>query len=288
MGRIKRGWRLSKQSWAVVKSDKSLLAFPIISVVAAIVTMIIFFGGGAAVAVAINSPWGALPLVIIGVYLLTVVGVFASVALASCATEALEGRDTTVAQGISAARGRMKLIFAWAAVALFVGILISAIQSLLQQVAGGVVSAIVGGLAGFAWAVATFFVIPVIAIEGLGPKEALKTSAHVVKERWGEGVVGSSAIGLITFFVAILPAIAMMVLGFLLAGSSAVGGGLLIAIGVLVFVIALLFQTTIMAVFRVALYRYATDDEVLGGFDREGLESAFVAKKGRRGALGGA
>lgn len=288
MGRVKRGWRLSKQSWAVVKSDKSLLAFPVISVVAAIVTMIIFFGGGAAVAVAINSPWGALPLVIIGVYLLTVVGVFASVALASCATEALEGRDTTVAQGISAARGRMKLIFAWAAVALFVGILISAIQSLLQQVAGGVVSAIVGGLAGFAWAVATFFVIPVIAIEGLGPKEALKTSAHVVKERWGEGVVGSSAIGLITFFVAILPAIVMMVLGFLLAGSSAVGGGLLIAIGVLVFVIALLFQTTIMAVFRVALYRYATDDEVLGGFDREGLESAFVAKKGRRGALGGA
>ena len=288
MGRIKRGWRLSKQSWAVVKSDKSLLAFPIISVVAAIVTMIIFFGGGAAVAVAINSPWGALPLVIIGVYLLTVVGVFASVALASCATEALEGRDTTVAQGISAARGRMKLIFAWAAVALFVGILISAIQSLLQQVAGGVVSAIVGGLAGFAWAVATFFVIPVIAIEGLGPKEALKTSAHVVKERWGEGVVGSSAIGLITFFVAMLPAIVMMVLGFVLAGSSAVGGGLLITIGVLVFVIAMLFQSTITAVFRVALYRYATEGDVIGGFDREALESAFVPKKSRRGARAGA
>ena len=288
MGRIKRGWKLSKQSWAVVKSDKSLLAFPIISVVAAIVTMIIFFGGGAGMAVAIDSPWAALPLVIIGVYLLTVVGVFASVALASCATEALEGRDTTVAQGISAARGRMKLIFAWAAVALFVGILISAIQSLLQQVAGGVASAIVGGLAGFAWAVATFFVIPVIAIDGLGPKEALKTSAHVVKEHWGEGVVGSSAIGLITFFVAILPALVIMFLGYVLLGSSAVGGGLLIAVGVLVFVIALLFQTTLMAVFRVALYRYATDDKVLGGFDREGLESAFVAKKGRRGALGGA
>jgi hypothetical protein len=288
MGRIKRGWRLSKQSWAVVKSDKSLLAFPIISVVAAIVTMIIFFGGGAGMAVAIGSPWAALPLVIIGVYLLTVVGVFASVALASCATEALEGRDTTVAQGISAARGRMKLIFAWAAVALFVGILISAIQSLLQEVAGGLASAIVGGLAGFAWAVATFFVIPVIAIDGLGPKEALKTSAHVVKQHWGEGVVGSSAIGLITFFVAILPALVIMFLGYVLLGSSAVGGGLLIAVGVLVFVIALLFQTTLMAVFRVALYRYATDDKVLGGFDREGLESAFVAKKGRRGALGGA
>ena len=288
MGRIKRGWKLSKQSWAVVKSDKSLLAFPIISVVAAIITMIIFFGGGAAMAVAIGSPWGALPLVIIGAYLLTVVGVFSSVALASCATEALEGRQTTVGQGISAARGRMKVIFAWAAVAMFVGALIAVIQSLLQEVAGGIVSAIVGGLAGFAWAVATFFVIPVIALDGLGPKEALKTSAHVVKERWGEGVVGSSAIGLITFFVAILPAFAMMVLGFVLAGSSAVGGGLLITIGVLVFVIAMLFQSTITAVFRVALYRYATEGDVIGGFDREALESAFVPKKSRRGARAGA
>ena len=288
MERIKRGWKLSKQSWAVVKSDKSLLAFPIISVVAAIITMIIFFGGGAAMAVAIGSPWGALPLVIIGAYLLTVVGVFSSVALASCATEALEGRQTTVGQGISSARGRMKLIFAWAAVALFVGALIAVIQSLLQEVAGGIASAIFGGLAGLAWAVATFFVIPVITLEGLGPKEALKTSAHVVKERWGEGVVGSSAIGLITFFVAMLPAIVMMVLGFVLAGSSAVGGGLLITIGVLVFVIAMLFQSTITAVFRVALYRYATEGDVIGGFDREALESAFVPKKSRRGARAGA
>ena len=267
-----------------MKSDKSLLAFPIISVVAAIITMIIFFGGGAAIAVAIDSPWGALPLVIVGVYLLTVVGVFSSVALASCATEALEGRQTTVGQGISAARGRMKLILAWAAVALFVGVLISVIQALIEEVAGSLASAIVGGLAGFAWAVATFFVIPVIALDGLGPKEALKTSAHVVKERWGEGVVGSSAIGVITFFVAMLPAIIAIALGVLVIGSSAVGVGLLIGLGVLVFVIAMLFQSTIMAVFRVALYRYATEGEVIGGFDREGLESAFVAKKTRRGA----
>ena len=271
-----------------MKSDKSLLAFPIISVVAAIITMIIFFGGGAAIAVAIGSPWGALPLVIIGAYLLTVVGVFSSVALASCATEALEGRQTTVGQGISAARGRMKLIFAWAAVALFVGLLISVIQGLIEEVAGSLAGAIIGGLAGFAWAVATFFVIPVIALDGLGPKEALKTSAHVVKERWGEGVVGSSAIGLITFFVAILPAFAMMVLGFVLAGSSAVGGGLLIGVGFLVLVIAMLFQSTIMAVFRVALYRYATEGDVIGGFDREALESAFVPKKSRRCARAGA
>jgi MFS family permease len=62
--------------------------------------------------------------------------------------------------------------------------------------------------------------------------------------------------------------------------------GIVVLIGVLVFVIALLFQSTITAVFRVALYRYATDDQVLAGFDREALESAFVPKKKRRGARG--
>ncbi|MSX02773.1 MAG: hypothetical protein F2813_06390, partial [Actinobacteria bacterium] len=161
MNRFKRGWQLSKQSWAVVKADKSLLAFPVISVVAAIVTMIIFFGGGIGIAAAANSAWAALPLVIIGAYLLTVIGIFSAVALASCATEALEGRSTTVGQGFTAARGRMKLIFAWAAVALSVGLLISILQSLLEEVAGSLASAILGGLASFAWAVATFFVIPI-------------------------------------------------------------------------------------------------------------------------------
>ena len=31
-GRIRRGWELAKQSWRVVKGDKSLLVFPIVSV----------------------------------------------------------------------------------------------------------------------------------------------------------------------------------------------------------------------------------------------------------------
>ncbi len=283
MGRIKRGWLLSKQSWAVVKADRSLLAFPIISSVAAVITMAFFFGGGVGMAVAVDSPWAALPLIIIGAYLLTVIGVFSSVALACCATEALEGRQTTVGQGFGAARGRLKLIFAWAAVALFVGLLISALQSLLNEVAGSIASAIVGGLASFAWAVATFFVIPIIALDGLGPKESVKTSVHVIKQRWGEGVVGSAAIGVITFLVAILPAIIVIVLGVLLLGSSVVGGGALIAIGTIVFVIGMLLQVTITSVFRVALYRYATEDKVLGGFDSEQLAAAFAPRR-RRGS----
>jgi len=309
MGRFKRGWLLSKQSWAVVKADRSLLAFPVISSVAAVIMMVFFFGGGVGMAVAVDSLWAALPLAIIGAYLLTVIGIFTSVALACCAAEALEGRQTTVRQGLGAAHVRLKLIFTWAAVVFFVGLLITLfltemwerfsfyeMRALLvlfliapksvgglgmsiSAAAGSLVGIIVGGLAGFVWAVATFFVIPVIALDGLGPKESIKTSIHVIKQRWGESVVGSSAIGVITFLVIMLPAVIVIGLGVLLLGSSVAGGGALIVIGVIVLMIGIILQVTISSVFRVTLYRYATEGKVLGGFDAEHLEAAFTPRK---------
>ena len=39
---------------------------------------------------------------------------------------------------------------------------------------------------GVAWSVATYFVIPVIALEGLGPRDALRRSSALVREKWGE------------------------------------------------------------------------------------------------------
>jgi len=33
MGRIRRGWELTKQSWEVLKNDRSLVIFPILSTI---------------------------------------------------------------------------------------------------------------------------------------------------------------------------------------------------------------------------------------------------------------
>ena len=164
---------------------------------------------------------------------------------------------------------------------LVVGAAISALQALLREAGGNLVGAIVGGLADVAWTVATFFVVPVIALEGLGPKDAIKRSAGVVRERWGEGVVGSAAIGLVAFLIA-LPGIVLIVAGIAAVSASPAGGGALIAVGVVFIIAAGLFQATISAVFRVALFRFATQDEVTGGFTREQLAGAFAPKRGAR------
>lgn len=283
MGRIGRGWAMTKESWAVVRSHRSLLVFPIISGVAAIITAAVFFGAGAGAADAANQTWVAIPFVVVGLYLLIAIGIFCSVALTACASEALAGEETSASDGWSAARRRMGIILQWAAVQFVVGTIIAVLQALLEEVAGSLVSSILGGLANVGWAVATFFAVPVITLEEVGPKDALKRSATVVRARWGEGVVGAGAIGIIFVLAGFLPATALIVVGVVTVNSSAAGAAALITVGVIIFIIALLLQTTVMSVFKVALFRFATEDAVLGGFQRDQLESAFAPKKrGRR------
>jgi Family of unknown function (DUF6159) len=279
MGRWARGWQLTKTSWRVVAGDRSLIAFPVISAIAALICAGIFFGAGAGVLGSNSLEWVGIVLIVIGLYLLIAISVFCGVALSACASRALEGQDTTVSEGVAAARARLGVIFAWAGVQLVVGALISIIQALLREAGGQIVGSIIGGLADLAWTVATFFVIPVIALEGLGPRDAIKRSSAVLRERWGEGVTGSFAIGGIMFLLGWLPAIALIVLGIAASGSSGALGGVLIALGVIVLVIAGVLQTTIMAVFRVALFRFATESAELGGFGHDELNAAFRPKR---------
>lgn len=285
-GRIRRGWELAKQSWRVVKGDKSLLVFPIVSVGLGLVAAVLFFGPGIAVAAVTNSGWWLIPFLLVGGFIICFIAQFFAVALAACATDALEGHDTTFGQGFSAARAHTGVIFKWSLVTFTVGAILSALQSLASgsdnagvAIAGTIASAI----AGFAWAVASFFVIPIIALKGVGPKDALKESVSVVKERWGEGVVGNAAIGLAVFVLIFLPAILVGVGGVLLLGSAEALGLALIAIACLGIAVGSLFNFTITTVFRVALYRYATEGKVIGGFSEEAMADAFAPRRGRRG-----
>jgi Family of unknown function (DUF6159) len=285
MTRIQRGWELTKESWAVVRSDRSLLAFPVLAALSALLVAAIFVGGGVALHSSTDSEPLLIVVLVIGAYVLVAVSIFFNVALSACAARALEGQDTTTAEGFAAARGRFGQIIGWAGVQLVVGALISIIQALLREGAGAIIGAIIGGLASFAWNIATFFVIPAIALEGLGPMDALKRSVAVIRQRWGEGVTGSFAIGGLIFLVAFLPGVALVAGGIALTSSSDALAGILIALGVAIFVVGAVLQAALMAIFKVALFRFATEDKVLGNYDRGQLEAAFVPRSGRAGTI---
>lgn len=276
MSRIKRGWGLTKKSWSLLNENRELIRFPLYGAVATIVPAIVFLGPGLYLFDQ-DQLAGAIPLVVIGVYALSVIGFFFSVALAACADMIFRGQQATVADGIAVARSRFPQICGWAAV----NTAISAVMGLLEN-QGGIGGQIAARLVGMAWSLVTFLAVPVIAIEGTGPLETLKRSASIFRSRWGQQITGNIAIGGAVFLLGVLPAVLVIALGVAVWSSASFLGALLVVIGAIALAIAMLISKALSGIFGVALYRYALDGEAVGGFTQEDLESA-VKTKGRRG-----
>jgi hypothetical protein len=160
------------------------------------------------------------------------------------------------------------------------------VGALEQQ--GGAFGEIAGRLAGAAWSLVTFLAVPVIAIEGTGPLATLKRSASLFRDRWGQQITGNLVIGGVVFLLGFLPAVALIAIGFVIWPSAGFAGAVLIVIGALIICVALLVSKALGGIFGVALYRYALDGEVVGGFSQEDLESAVRVKKVPRGRTPGA
>ena len=94
-------------------------------------------------------------------------------------------------------------------------------------------------------------------------------------------LVGLPLLGAAVLLLGVLPAVALIVLGIAVWSSASFLGALLVVIGALVLAIALLVSRALSGIFGVALYRYALDGEVVGGFTREDMESAVKVKGGR-------
>jgi hypothetical protein len=281
--RIGRGWRLTKDSWAILKADRSLLAFPVVGSIAATVALVIVLAPGIGIWAATDSWWTALPFAALALYLATFVTIFMGVGLAAATAQAMDGQNASLRSGLAAARQHTGAIAKWALVQATVGLIINALQQMAESENGllRIIGLIFTMLVSVAWTLASFFVIPLLAFENLGPGAALKRSVAIIRERWGEGVVGSAAIGGIVFLIGILPGIALVALGVVAGGA---GGIVLAVVGVLVIVVAAVVGNTLSQVFRVALYRFATGGPAAPGFDPDDLEHAFRPKKRGRGA----
>lgn len=278
MRRIKRGWVLTKKSWALLNGHRELIRFPLYGAVATTLLAIVTLGPG--LYLWDNDQFaGAIPLFVIGVYVLSFVGFYFSVGLAACADMIFRGQEATVGDGLAVARTRLRQISGWAAVSAA----ISLVMGLLEN-QGGALGTVAARLVGMAWTLITFLAVPVIAIEGTGPFETIKRSGSLFRERWGQQITGNIAIGAAIFLLGVVPAAALIVAGIVIWSSASFVGAVLVVIGALVLAIAMLISRALSGIFGVALYRYALDGEVVGGFTQEDMESAVKVKKGGRNA----
>ena len=271
MGRIAAGWHLAKLSLRVVWSDGSLSALVVLGGIASGAVALAFLVP-AAVAYGIEEKVLAAVLTAIGVYLATLVATYFAVALAAAAADVLDGRDGTVRGGMAAASRVTGSIAGWALVLTTVNL---ALQLLHER--AGTLGSLLLGAATVAWTLATFLVVPTLALEGLGPLQALDRSAALFRAKWGEQLVGTASIGLLFAVFGTVPALALVFLG-LASGSTPIAVACFV-VGILAAVAAGVLGSAARSVFAVALYRYASGTGPTGPFTTVDLELA-VARKG--------
>lgn len=273
--KFSRSWSLVKASAAVLRADKELLLFPILSGVAALVVMGTFivpmfalrlFENGVGVAGAI---WGF--LFYLCLYFITF---FFNAALVSAAIMRLEGGDPTVMDGFNAAKERIVPILGYAAIAATVGMLLQA----LKNKDNNFLVRLIGSGLGVAWTLSTFLVVPVLVQQNVGPIDAIKQSVELLKRTWGENAIGNVGLGAVFGLIMFGTIVAGLLL---VVAAASVSGVLAAAIGVLaiVAVVALgLVQSALSGIYSAALYRFATAGETPAGFESSGLQNAFAPK----------
>lgn len=279
MQRIRLGWQLTRKSWSVLRADGSLALFPVISALSTICLLLILWGPALGLGwVHMDSsssnvyPGQEVVWLIVGLsaYLTTAVAVFCNVALASCTALSLQGEDTTLGQGFSLALSRWRQVLGWALIATTVNLILRSLEERLP-----LAGKLAAGLVGLAWTLACMFVIPVLALEGVSPMDAVRRSAQTFKARWGEGLTGNALIGALGGILFLLVFISAIAGAGLLMGVSpglAVGWVLLM---ILCWMVAMVALSTLNQVFLVALYLYSRDGQVAGPFSAEEFAAAF-------------
>lgn len=114
MGRLSRGWQLTKLNFNVIGKDKEILLFPIVSGIALIIMAASFFGVYFFAFGLENLNNYVLAVFFIAFYFISAfIVVFFNVALVSCAMLRLNGGDPTFTYGIKMASARLKYILEW-------------------------------------------------------------------------------------------------------------------------------------------------------------------------------
>ena len=283
MGKFSRSWELVKQSFAILRSDKQLMLFPVLSAITCLfVTAVIATGGtfmllparAAALAAGERFQPNQSPVFLLGMFTLYVANyfimVFFNVALVGVANSRLMGGSWTFRDGMELAWARKGTILQWALVAATVGMILRTLERRM-----GFIGSIIMRIIGVAWTLACYFVVPVLAFEDLTPIEAVKRSAKLFRDTWGEKVIGGFSLSLVSL-VLMLPGIGLWIALMFLGGIKGMLFGL--ALMILYFLVLSVFMSAAQGVFNAALYRYACFKQVPPAFDHDLVAAAWAPK----------
>ena len=199
------------------------------------------------------------------------VGTFFNAAVVHCASQYFDGKETSVRDGLAAAWRVRRKIALWSVTAATLGTVLYVIDEKL-----GVFGSLARIVFDLAWALLTFFVIPVIVLEDTQRfRSLLQESGEAFRDTWGESVTASLGISFV-----FLPLGLVGVVGF--GWAYLFADGLVAytvgAAGFIILVASMVASQVIGMIARTALYRYATSEEQVGPFVGRSPDHVFPSK----------
>ena len=270
--RFSNGWTIAANSFKVLKENRQLLIFPILSMISMFVIIVSFlaviFGYAGWSVDNIHDPGKVISYSLIFIFYIVnyFIIVFFNMALVHCTSLYFKGEEVTVQKGIDFSKSRFGSILGWA---VFAGI-IGGILKIIQENAGSL-GKILTAIVGVVWSIATFFVVPVIAYENVGPLQAFKRSAQLMKEKWGESIGAG-----FSFFLIQLGGIAVIaVVAIAISFLNMIAG---IAVGVLGLLTLSAVLSALKTIFISAVYHNVTGDPV-ELYNQQFIDNLFEPRK---------
>ncbi len=269
---------LMKSSWHILKDDKQLLLFPLMSGICLSLVTVSFLipllldpnirhllMSDSSSSTTTSTSVSALQYALLFLFYFCnyFVVTFFNTGLISCAIRRMHGENTTFTSGLWDALQRLHQIAGWSFIAASVGVIIQLIEN-----KSDIIGKIVASILGMSFSIASFFVIPIMVTENKSPFAALSESKSLFFKSWGEQFIAYTCFGLILCLFWI-PGVALFVIGFNLKSI------LCIVIATLYCIVMLLTQAALHAVFQAALFYYCKNGKTPMNFDATAMQMAF-------------
>lgn len=266
-------------SWAALREDRELIALPALGALGTIIVGAAFFVPAVLAGMFDTSTGkvtgaGYVYGAVVGL-ILTSIGMFFQVALVAGALERINGGTPTLRGAMATAWTRRRAILSWAVLFSIIGTILRAIERRFG--AAGRLLNLVGGV-GFS--VASYFVAPIIAAEGLSAWPALKRSAGLMSQRWGKVLRTGLRLGVIALLVTIVALVISAALVALAFAASTAVGIVVLTIAVVAFIVAMFVLNAVQGYARAVLYQYSLTGSV-AGYSSFMLQNAMRVKSKR-------
>jgi Family of unknown function (DUF6159) len=276
MGRIRRGIGFTHATWTLIRGRPQLVVLPAVALAlqAAVVAVVV---GPLWLDVGDHhSRWNLFIDGAVCAYPLTFISTFFNVAYYAQVDAAFRGEPIGAREALGRSAARLRAIALWTLLTTGVGLILRGIEQL--PYAGSVAGRIVTRVLDAAWAVASFFVVPALALDDTGVRDSLRRSVTTIRARWGEAATGTVAIGGAGMLL-IVPILVAGGIGYVTRDTHPVAGYGLLTAAVLAAGVVLVVQETVSEAFRVAVFRYAAGEAPAGPFAESDLAGAFKPKR---------